>query len=129
MTKLEIACIIVGFIGFLTPLKLKLDNQGIADIILVLALLIRYLLCGVMILLPLYFNLWRKHKCNVQEECNCVNCPNFIPKKTDNNIYIQCHTCQKYFNANTMNFSKGLWYCNNCYGVNYDKIKMVYEEE
>lgn len=60
MTKLEIACIIVGFIGFLTPLKLKLDNQGIADIILVLALLIRYLLCGAMILLPLYFNFWRK---------------------------------------------------------------------
>ena len=55
-------------------------------------------------------------KCNVQEECNCADCPNFTPKNVSANTYIQCHICQKYFNVSQMNFSKMHWYCNNCYG-------------
>ena len=58
-----------------------------------------------------------QNKCNIQEECYCINCPNFVPKKTNSGTYIQCHTCRKYFNVEKMNFSNRHWFCNSCYGV------------
>ena len=61
MTKIEIACVIFGIIGLIEPLRIKVESPvDIADILLVLTFLLRYVICGLMILLPLYFKLWRK---------------------------------------------------------------------
>ena len=61
MTKLEIVCVIVGMIGFIAPIRIKVEPPfSFADVLGSLAFLIRYIICGLMVLLPLYFRLWRK---------------------------------------------------------------------
>lgn len=61
MTKLEIACVICGLIGILAyqPTHIKIEKGNIADIILLIMFIIRDLCFTVMIILPLYFRLWR----------------------------------------------------------------------
>ena len=60
MNKLEIACVIVGLIGMLMPARIKISTANFADILVALGFWTRYVICGLMILLPLYFNLWKK---------------------------------------------------------------------
>lgn len=61
MTKLEIACVICGLIAFLCHLNIKVTPPvTLADVLITLAVIIRYLVCGLMILLPLYFRFWRR---------------------------------------------------------------------
>lgn len=60
MTKLEIACVICGIIGILSPARIKVEQPvNIADIFVSITFLSKYIICGLMILLPL-FRLWRK---------------------------------------------------------------------
>ena len=62
MTKLEIACVICGLIGILIyqPTKIKVEKNNVADIFMCLSLIIKDLVFLAMIILPLYFRLWRK---------------------------------------------------------------------
>ena len=61
MTKLEIACVICGLLAFLCPLTLNVTPpMTFTDVLVVLAVIIRYIVCGLMILLPLYFRFWRR---------------------------------------------------------------------
>ena len=61
MTKFEIVCVICGIIAFLYPIHLKVTPPvTLADVLITLAVIIRYLICGLMILLPLYFRFWRR---------------------------------------------------------------------
>ena len=62
MTKLEIACVVCGLIGILVyqPTHIKLENGNFADIMLLLMFMIKDLCFLTMIILPLYFRLWRK---------------------------------------------------------------------
>lgn len=61
MTKLEIACVICGLIGSLYPLRIKVTSPvTLADVLAILTIIFRYIVCGLMILLPLYFELWKK---------------------------------------------------------------------
>ena len=62
MTKLEIACVVCGLIGILIyqPTRIKLDNGNFADILLIAMLIIKDLCFLAMIVLPLYFRLWKK---------------------------------------------------------------------
>ena len=61
MTKVEIACVICGLIAFLYPFNIKITPPvTLADVLITLAVIIRYLVCGLMILLPLYFRFWRR---------------------------------------------------------------------
>ena len=61
MTKLEITCVICGVIAFLYPLNIKVTPPvTFADVLIVIATIIRYLVCALMILLPLYFRFWRR---------------------------------------------------------------------
>lgn len=61
MTKLEIACVVCGLIGILVhqPTHIEIENGNIADIILLIMFIIKDLCFTVMIILPLYFKLWR----------------------------------------------------------------------
>lgn len=61
MSKLEIACVICGLIGILVyqPLSLRIENGNIADIFPVIMLIVRNICFLAMIVLPLYFRLWR----------------------------------------------------------------------
>ena len=62
MTKLEIACVVCGLIGILIfqPTRMKIDNCNFADVLLIAMLIIKDLCFLAMIVLPLYFRLWRK---------------------------------------------------------------------
>ena len=62
MTKLEIACVICGLIGILIyqPTKIKVEKNNVSDIFMCLSLIIKDLVFLAMIILPLYFGLWRK---------------------------------------------------------------------
>ena len=61
MTKLEIACVVCGLIGILvyTPTHIEIKKGNIADIMLLIMFIIKNLCFTVMIILPLYFRLWR----------------------------------------------------------------------
>ena len=61
MTKLEIACVVCGLIGIFVyqPTYIKIKNGNIADIMLLIMFIIKNLCFTVMIILPLYFRLWR----------------------------------------------------------------------
>ena len=56
MTYLEIACVIIGFIGFLGCVPSKDTYHAIHWLI---RICITRIISGCMILLPLYFNYWR----------------------------------------------------------------------
>lgn len=60
MTKLEIACIVIGFIGFLgcTPSE-NIPSSGHLSIHWMIRICITRIVSGLMILLPLYFRYWR----------------------------------------------------------------------
>lgn len=61
MTKIEIVCVIGGLIAFLYPFNIKITPPvTLADVLITLAVIIRYLVCGLIILLPLYFRFWRR---------------------------------------------------------------------
>ena len=61
MTKLEIACVVCGLIGILVyqPTYIKIENGNIADILFIAMFIIKDLCFTAMIILPLYFRLWR----------------------------------------------------------------------
>ena len=60
MTKLEVACVIIGFIGMVSmaDFQIKIDNwkKGVVLLLIVAMRTVPFLL---MVLLPLYFRLWR----------------------------------------------------------------------
>ena len=59
MTNLEIACVIVGLIGMLLPIKFEVKTPvPLADILVTITVLVRFVIFGLMIILPLYFRLW-----------------------------------------------------------------------
>lgn len=61
MTKIEIICVIGGLIAFLYPIHIKVKPPvTFADVLITFAIIIRFLVCGLMILLPLYFRFWRR---------------------------------------------------------------------
>ena len=61
MTKLEVVCVIIGFIGMgsMADFRIKIDNwkEGVVLLLVVAMRTVPFLL---MVLLPLYFRLWRK---------------------------------------------------------------------
>ena len=59
MTKLEIVCIIIGFIMFFNSTEIdgKITDKQLRMILI--KDIISRVICGVMILLPLYFRYWR----------------------------------------------------------------------
>lgn len=61
MTKLEIACVICGLIGILVyqPTHIKIENGNVADILMLVMFIFKDLGFVSMIILPLYFRLWR----------------------------------------------------------------------
>ena len=61
MTKLEVACVIVGLIGSLLylPTTIKIENGNLADIMSLVALIVIRLCFLAMVPLPLYFRYWR----------------------------------------------------------------------
>lgn len=60
MTKLEFACVIIGFISFLlVSVEIKGDISDKQSRHLFLQVVISRVISGLMILLPLYFNYWR----------------------------------------------------------------------
>jgi len=58
MNKLEIACVIIGFICIIFNIDLKVEGKT-AIICVLISKVISNLIFGAMILLPLYFNYWR----------------------------------------------------------------------
>lgn len=62
MTKLEVACVVCGLIGVLIfqPYSWKIINGNKADIMLIVFKILQMISFLAMILLPLYFRLWRK---------------------------------------------------------------------
>lgn len=61
MTKLEIACVIVGIIGMILSHPTKMGHcESKADIVAYIALIESKLAFLSMIILPLYFRLWRR---------------------------------------------------------------------
>lgn len=62
MNKLEKACVICGLIGILVyqPTHIKLENGNFADIMLIISFIMKDLVFGSMVILPLYFRFWRK---------------------------------------------------------------------
>ena len=59
MNKLEIACIIVGFVGMLFNFTENKAEGKFAVIFYLISKIISKCIFGAMILLPLYFNYWR----------------------------------------------------------------------
>ena len=65
MTKLEITCIIIGFIMFIgcSPYSVDKEDKSLTPIEISRHIMIRMvvtrIICGFMILLPLYFRYWR----------------------------------------------------------------------
>ena len=61
MTKLEIACVIIGLVGMILSTPTKMGHcKSKADIIAYIAFIGSKLAFLSMILLPLYFRLWRR---------------------------------------------------------------------
>ena len=58
MNKLEIACIIIGFICIILNIDFKVEGKT-AIVCVLISKVISNLIFGAMILLPLYFNYWR----------------------------------------------------------------------
>lgn len=58
MTKLEIACVIIGFICIILNIDFKVEGKT-AIVCVLISKVISNLIFGAMILLPLYFNYWR----------------------------------------------------------------------
>ena len=58
MNKLEIACVIIGFICIILNIDVKAEGKT-AIICALISKVIFNLIFGSMILLPLYFNYWR----------------------------------------------------------------------
>ena len=58
MNKLEIACVIIGFICIILNIDFKAKGKT-AIICTLISKVISDLIFGAMILLPLYFNYWR----------------------------------------------------------------------
>lgn len=58
MNKLEIACVVIGFICIILNIDFKAEGK-FAIICILISKLISNLIFGAMILLPLYFNYWR----------------------------------------------------------------------
>lgn len=58
MNKLEIACIIIGFICIILNIDFKAEGKT-AIICVLISKVISNLIFGAMILLPLYFNYWK----------------------------------------------------------------------
>lgn len=56
MTKLEIACVVCGLIGILVY---QPSRVTLGDIMVFIMLIVRNLCFMAMIILPLYFRLWR----------------------------------------------------------------------
>lgn len=63
MSKLEVACVIIGFIAILfnttTESEIKSYNRNTIIVVHILDI-IKSLIFMTMIILPLYFNYWRK---------------------------------------------------------------------
>ena len=59
MTKLEIACVIVGLIGVLCSQSGKVKGETKDLVLYIVHKLIFILVFGAMVLLPLYFRYWR----------------------------------------------------------------------
>lgn len=61
MTKLEIACVIVGIIGMILSHPTEMRHcKSKADIVVYIILIESKLVFLSMIILPLYFRLWRR---------------------------------------------------------------------
>ena len=62
MSKLEAACVVCGLVGILAfqPHSWKIKDGGKADIMLIVFKITQTLSFLAMVLLPLYFRLWRK---------------------------------------------------------------------
>ena len=58
MNKLEIACIIIGFIGMLFDVAEKVEGKHAIICYFILNIMSKFIY-GMMILLPLYFNYWK----------------------------------------------------------------------
>ena len=60
MTKLEVACVVCGLIGILCfqPTRIQI-GKGFSNILMLVREIIMNLCFLVMIILPLYFRLWR----------------------------------------------------------------------
>ena len=58
MNKLEIACVVIGFICIILNIDFKVEGKT-AIICVLISKVISNLIVGAMILLPLYFNYWR----------------------------------------------------------------------
>ena len=58
MNKLEIACVIIGFICIILNIDFKVEGKT-AIICVLISKVISNLIFGTMILLSLYFNYWR----------------------------------------------------------------------
>lgn len=58
MNKLEIACIVIGFICIILNIDFKAEGKT-AIICVLISKVISNLIFGAMIILPLYFNYWR----------------------------------------------------------------------
>lgn len=58
MTKLEIACVVIGFICIILNINFKAEGKT-AIICVLISKVILNLIFGAMVLLPLYFNYWR----------------------------------------------------------------------
>lgn len=61
MTRLEIACVVCGLVGilFYQPTSYALWKSTLADIFLLSFLILRNIVFLLMIILPLYFRIWR----------------------------------------------------------------------
>lgn len=58
MNKLEIACVVIGFICIILNIDFKVEGKT-AIICVLISKVISNLIFGAMIFLPLYFNCWR----------------------------------------------------------------------
>ena len=61
MTKLEIACVIIGFIGMVLSIPTKMNHcKSKADIVIYISFILSKLAFLSMIILPFYFRLWKR---------------------------------------------------------------------
>lgn len=61
MRRIETACVIIGFIVLLCPVRIKIEQPvNIADIFVALGSMLHSVIAELMIILPLYFNFWKK---------------------------------------------------------------------
>jgi hypothetical protein len=61
MTKLEIACVVGGLVGIFLyqPTSYARGKTTLADILLFIFLMLRNVIFFLMIIVPLYFRVWR----------------------------------------------------------------------